>query len=197
MASTSSTATGILNSPRAQRRLLWISGAVLFVGLVAFISVFVLRGTSGLHSPFHGKAKLQPVLHKAPPPHVAFTIARKFIETAPERKNLASIYPFVAKEIKGSQTLKQWTKGNIAVDPYLAENTKTAAFVTDWSYTNQILFEVVLTAKPGTQAPDAPKHLDWFLGLKKVGAKGHRRWAVNYWLPNWTPPHPMGPVGGN
>ena len=37
---------GWLDSPRKQRRFLIISAAVFAIGVVAFISVFVLRGTS-------------------------------------------------------------------------------------------------------------------------------------------------------
>jgi hypothetical protein len=196
MASTSSATGGFLSSPRAQRRFLWISGGVLVIGIAAFVSVVVLRGSSGIHAPFSGKAKFAPKLVKAPPPPVAYKIARTFIETAPERQNLDVAYRLVGPELKGTMTLKQWEKGNIAVDPYKPENAKTAAFITDWSYTNQILFEVALVAKPGTQAPQAPKTIQWFLGLRKLGGK-NGRWVVNYWLPNWHPPVQLGGVGGN
>ena len=37
---------GWLNSPRKQRRFLIVSSAVFAVGVVAFVSVFLLRGTS-------------------------------------------------------------------------------------------------------------------------------------------------------
>ena len=42
---------GILSSPRGQRRLILISSGVFVIGLIAFISIFVLRGTSGIDSP--------------------------------------------------------------------------------------------------------------------------------------------------
>lgn len=193
MASTSSTATGgFLSSPRAQRRFLVISGAVLVIGIASFLSVY-FRGSASIPQTFSGTAQFAQHQKKAPPPHSVYGIARKFIETAVQRKNLAAAWPLVAKDLKGGQTFKQWMKGNSAVAPYQAENAKTAAFVKDWSYTNQVQFEVDLVAKPGTQAPHTPSHLDWYLGLKKING----RWLVNYWLPYWLPPHQYGGVGGN
>lgn len=185
-----STETGILSSPRAQRRLLWISGSVLVLGITAFIAVYVLKGTPGVQNKFSNQpAKFATHLTKAPAPPVAFKIARKFLETAVLRKNLDSIYPFVGPALKGGMTREQWDKGNIAVDPYPAGNTKTAAFTVDWSYKTQILLEVDLVAARGsTQRP----HLLFYLGLKKQN--GH--WLVNYWLPHWMPPVPMN-MNGN
>ncbi len=197
MASTTSPDTGMFSSPRAQRRLFWLSGGVLVVGLVVFVSVVLLRGPSAIHSGFTKQpAQFAPHLTKAPPSPEVYKVARTFIETAVQRKNLDAAYPIVGSELTGGMSRKQWDKGNIAVVPYQANNTKTASFIVDWSYTTQVLLEVDLVAKPGTnQRP----HLDFFLGLKKVGVKqgkgGH--WVVNYWLPNWTPPVPMGPAGGN
>jgi hypothetical protein len=187
--STTSPDTGFLSSPRAQRRLLWVSGGVFAAGLAVFISVYVLRGSSGIHSPITNKpAQLATHLTKAPAPPEAFKIARQFIETAVQRKNLDSVYPLVGPALKGGMTREQWDKGNIAVMPYLATNTKTTTFLVDWSYKTQILMEVDLVAKPGTNT--LHPHLDFYLGLKKMGGKnGH--WVVNYWLPHWMPPVPM------
>lgn len=180
---------GFLSSPRAQRRLFWISGGILVIGIAAFVSVYVLKGSPGTQDKFSNQpAKFAPHLTKAPPPPVAFKIARKFVETAVQRKNLDAIYPLVGPAIKGGMSRKTWDKGNIAVMPYQASNAKTAAFQVDWSYDKQILFEVDLVAKPGS---NTRPHLLFYLGLQKFNG----RWLVNYWLPHWMPPVPANPGG--
>src|SRR5262245_33816591 len=123
MESTPAQSHSILNSPRAQRRFMWISGGVFVVGLIVFLAVFVFRGSPGHRSPISDKAaKKAPKLVKAAPDPAAYKVARKFIETAPLRKNLDVAYPLVNRDIKGGMTKKQWEKGNIAVLPYPARN---------------------------------------------------------------------------
>ncbi len=183
----SSESGGLFSSPRTQRRLLWVSGGVLAIGIAAFVSVYLLRGSSGTPDTFSNKpAKFAPHLTKAPPPPVAFKIARKFVETAVQRQHLDSIYPLVGPAIKGGQSRQTWDKGNIAVMPYHASNAKTASFQVDWSYNKQILFEVDLVAKRGS---NTRPHLLFYLGLQKI----HGKWLVNYWLPHWMPPVPANP----
>lgn len=191
---TSSRATGgILTSPRGQRRLLWISGGVFLIGLIAFISAYVLRGTSGIHSPISDKpAQTHPKQIKAPPSKAALKVARQFIETAPLRKNLGQAYSLVGHSLKGNMTREEWVKGNIPVVDYPAGNTKTAAFTVDWSYQNQIMLEVDLVAKKGSPSNIRP-HLPFFLGLERVGDKPNGAWRVTTWIPAWHPPIPMKP----
>ncbi len=189
MESTTSPGTGgILSSPRAQRRLIWISGGVFVVGLIVFISVFVLRGSSGYHSPISSKpAAAAPKQIKAPPDPAAYKVGRKFMETAVLRKNLDAAYPLVNNEIKGGLTKKQWETGNIPVIGYPADNTKTAGFTVLWSYKTQMMLVVDLVAKPGS---DVRPHLPFFLGLVRAGGKPNGRWLVNYWEADWAPPVP-------
>jgi hypothetical protein len=190
MESTSSP-SGFLSSPRAQRRLLFAGGTVFGIGLVALISVVLLRGTSGIHSPISTKAaQTAPKEIKAPPPKSALKVARLFVETAPLRKNLDRVYEFVAPSLKGNLTRGQWAKGNIPVIDYPAGNAKTAAFVVDWSYRTQIMLEVDLVAKKGSPSNIRP-HLPFFLGLERKGDKPNGQWQVNVWVPVWHPPIPM------
>lgn len=187
---TMSSDTGFLSSPRAQRRLLLGSAAIFIVGLIVFVSVYALRGTSGPANVFHGKAKFQQHLTKAPVSNTSRSVARTFMETVVQRKNMDVAYPLVAHTLIGNESKKQWLSGNNPVVPYWSNNVKTAHFLVDWSYKDRVLFEVDLVAKPGTnQRP----HLLWYLGERKI--KG--QWKVNYWLPHWTAPVPMGPAAGN
>ena len=184
--------SGIVSSPRAQRRLLWISAAVFVAGAIAFISVFVLRGTgNAFNSPISNQpAQVAKPEVPAPPSKAAFAVARKFLQTAVLRKNLDSSYTLVHPDMKGALTRKQWGTGNIPVIGYPANNTATASFVVDYSYKTSMLLEVDLVAKPGS---GVRPHLDFYLGLKRAGDKPTGRWLVSYWEPNWRPPLPNGP----
>ncbi len=192
MVSLTSAMSEIFESPRKQRRLLWVSSTVFVVGLVVFLSVFLLRGRGSTNVPLsHTPAQLAPKEVKAPPAKAAFKVAREFIETAVLRKNLGKAYGIVGSELKGGMSKRQWMSGNIPVVGYPADNTKTTAFNVDWSYTNQLMLDVDLVAKPGSHVRP---HLDFWLGLKRVGGK-HGRWVVNYWIPNYRMPIPYGGPG--
>jgi hypothetical protein len=190
------TVGGILSSPRAQRRLIVFSGGVLVIGFIAFLSAFLLRGTSGIHSPLSTlPAQTHPKLVKAPPSKEALKVAREFLETAVLRKNLARAYDITGPALRGNMTRAEWNKGNIAVAPYPARNTKTAAFTVDWSYRTQIMLEVDLVAKKGSGSNIRP-HLPYFLGLQRKGDKPNGAWQVNTWISAWHPPIPMAGGGG-
>jgi hypothetical protein len=189
-------AGGILSSPRAQRRLIVFSGGVLVIGFIAFLSAFLLRGTSGIHSPLSTlPAQTHVKLVKAPPSKEALQVARTFIETAVLRKNLDKAYDITGPALRGTMTRSVWDKGNIAVAPYPAGNTKTAAFTVDWSYKTQIMLEVDLVAKKGSGSNIRP-HLPYFLGLERKGDKPNGAWQVNTWISAWHPPIPMYGGGG-
>jgi hypothetical protein len=188
--SSSRTVGGILASPRAQRRLIVFSGGVLVIGFIAFLSAFLLRGTSGIHSPLLNQpAQRAPKLVKAPPAKAALKIARQFVETAPLRKNLDMAYSLVSPALKGTMTRKQWDTGNIPVIDYPAGNAKTASFLVDWSYKTEMMLEVDLVAKKGSGSNIRP-HLGFYLGLARAGDKPNGRWLVTTWVPTWHPPIP-------
>ncbi len=185
--STGNPSTGILSSPRTQRRLLWFSGGVLVLGVIVFLASY-FTGSSGYQAPIsHKAAQTAPKQIKAPPDPAAYKVARKFIETAPLRKNLDVAYPLVNGEISGGMTRKAWDKGNIAVLPYPAGNTKTAGFTVLWSYKTQLMLVVDLVARRGAHVRP---HLPFFLGLVRAHNKPNGRWLVNYWEADWAPPIP-------
>ncbi len=185
---------GRLGSPRAQRRLLIGSSIVFAAGVIAFVSIVWLHGTSNafVGTLSNKPATVIPKEKKAPPSKAAFTVARRFIETAVLRKNIDASYNLVHVDLRGRMTRKQWDTGNIPVIDYPANNAKTAAFQVDFSYQTQMLLEVNLVAKPGS---GVRPNLDFFLGLKRAHGKLNGRWLVNYWEPHWRPPVPMSGVG--
>jgi len=190
MATPSGILDGLFDSPRKQRRFLIFSATVLLIGIAAFVSLVLLRGTSNA---FTDTISNTPAQLATPEKTVPFTaeqreIARKFIRTAVVRQDLDAAYSIVHPDIRGTLTRKQWDKGAIPVVYYPARNWKTAAFVIDYSYTTSALIEVDLVAKPGA---DQRPHLLFFLGEKRAGDKPNGRWLVSYWQPHWKPPVPQ------
>jgi hypothetical protein len=192
MADTSGIISGLLNSPRKQRRFLIISSAVFVIGVGVFVSVVLLRGTGNR---FTDTISNQPATlyhpdKKVPISKSELALARTFIQTAVERRNLASSYNIVHVDLKGTMTRKQWETGDIPVISYNAQNADRAAFVVDYSYQRSALLEIDLVARPHTESRP---HLLFFLGLRRAGDKPTGRWLVNYWEPHWRPPIPMAP----
>ena len=183
--STTSSETGFLSSPRNQRWLMWISGAILVVGLAVFLGVYLTRGSS---SP----SKVSVVSSKPPAPtkpagtnnakvapaSSALQVARRFLETAVLRKNLDASYGIVGPVLKEGMSRAQWRKGAIAVDPYPAGNAKTAALNVAYSQKNHLMLIVALTPQKGSGVqPQAYK-----LGVDRINGK----WLVNYWIADYS-----------
>ena len=181
---------GLLDSPRKQRRFLIVSGTVFAAGLIAFISMVVLRGTPNAFTDTisNKPAQLAHPEKKVPITKAQLELARTFIKTAPARRNLAQAYTMVDADLKGTLTKKQWMTGNIPVIEYQAANADTASFVVDYSYETSALLEIDLIPKGHTQKRP---HLLFFVGLKREGGRKDGRWLVNYWEPRWKPPVPM------
>lgn len=186
MAQSSGTLNGMFNSPRRQRQLFVVSGVVLLAGVIAFVAVVLLRGTSNRFTDTFSNepAQLAKPSVKMKPTADEYAVMRKFIRTAVMRQDVDAAWSITHVDLKGRMSRKQWDSGNIPVVNYEPKNLDTAAFVTDYSYTDSGLFEIDLIAKPGTEARP---HLLFFIGLKKQ----HGKWLVNYWEPHWNPPIPM------
>ncbi len=184
--------TGILSSPRAQRRFFWLSAGVLAIGLAAFIAFVIFHGTSNAFPDKFGTTPAQVAKpeRKVPITKHQLAIAREFVETAVLRKNLDTAYDIVHPNLKGALTRKQWDTGNIPVIDFPAANAKTAKFAVDYSYQDEALLEVALLSKKGSGVRPS---LLFFLGERRAGPKENGRWLVSYWEPNWKPPIPMSP----
>lgn len=181
-------------SPRAQRRLLIGSSIVFAAGVIAFVALVWMRGTSNA---FVGTISNKPAtlvkkqIRVKPSPE-AFKVARKFIETAVLRQNVDASYNLVHVDLKGRMTRKQWDTGNIPVVDYPANNARTAAFLVDYSYQNEMLLEVNLVAKAGS---GVRPNLTFFIQLKREHGTKNGRWLVSYWEPHWRPPVPLANAG--
>ena len=183
---------GMLDSPRKQRRFLIISSAVFAIGVVAFVSVFLLRGTSNAFPDTISSqpAKLAKAEKTVPVTTEQVTLMRTFIKTAVARKRLAYAYSLVDADLKGTMTLKQWETGNIPVIQYEAENVNTAEFIPIYHLQTQALFNVDLIPVGHTQK--RPELL-FFIGMKRAGGSKTGKWLIDYWQPRWRPPVPAAP----
>ena len=83
-------------------------------------------------------------------------------------------------------TRAEWDSGTIPVVPYPAMNAATTAFILDYSYQTEALYEVELVAKPGTGI----RPMLFFIGLKRERGKRTGRWLVSYWQAHYRPPVP-------
>lgn len=182
MASTTSTTSGFFSSPRAQRALYWVSGIVFLAGVVAIITVYATRGSStptAVNQPSGSQVSTPPKNVK--PSSEALGVARRFLETAVVRKNLAESYNLVGPDLKGGITLKQWKTGNNTVVPYPANNAKTTALIVKASHPTSLLLQpVALVPKPGSGF----KPQSFSIELNKLN--GH--WVVNSFTPLYEPP---------
>lgn len=189
MSSTTSTPTGFLSSPRNQRLLMWISGAVLVIGVAVFLGVFFSRGTSQpasagnlstVSSAGPSSTKTATKNPTVAPSATALKAARTFLETAVLRKNLDVAYPLVGPDLKGGMSLATWRKGNIPVVGYPATNAKTAKFLVKGSNKNELRLEVALTPRKGSGV----RPLAFKLNVDRIGGK----WLVNYWIADYSLP---------
>lgn len=192
MANSTGILGGILDSPRKQRRFFIVSGVVFVVGVVAFVSTVLLRGTSNA---FTDTISNQPAVLAKPEKTVPVTkqqiaLMRTFIKTAVARKNLGYAYSLVDTDLRGTMTKKEWMTGNIPVIQYEAANVDTAAFVPVYHYETSALFNVDLIPVGHTQK--RPELL-FSIGMKRLGGTKTGRWLIDYWQPRWRPPVPMAP----
>jgi hypothetical protein len=182
----------VLASPRRQRRFLIFSGAVLVVGVIVFVSMVLLRGTSNAFTDtFSNKpASLAKPQKTVPVTKQQIALMRTFIKTAVARKRLGYAYTIVDPDLKGTMSKRQWMTGNIPVIQYEAENVDTVTFFAIYHYQTQALFDVDLIPVGHTQ--QRPELL-FFIGMKRAGGTKNGRWLIDYWQPRWRPPVPMAP----
>ena len=180
------------NSPRLQRRAFFASLGLLAGGIIALIVVVLLPSKShALDTPISNVpaqlVKNDPVARVDP---ASERIARQFLLTAVQRKNLDWAYDNVHVDLKGRLSRKQWDKGNIPVIPFDAQNAETTAFIVQFSLKKEVEFEVALVPKPhSVYAGNKP--LRFFIALRREHDKADGRWLVSYFEPHWKPPVPL------
>ena len=115
-------------------------------------------------------------------PPAATSVARRFIQTAVARKNLArptDSSPTRSSRVSLSQS---WQTGNIAVVPYPVADVKYAPMKIDFSYPKEAQVEVALLPKAGAKV----KGQLFLMDLVKRDGK----WLVNSWVAALEPAGP-------
>jgi hypothetical protein len=178
------------SSPRFQRRLLWVGGAVLAGGAVALIvtTVWTSPKPEPLPQVAAGKAQLPTQDKTVPLDPAAKRVGERFIETAVERKNLAESWTLAAPRLRSHFTLARWKTGAIPVVPYSADLSHGARVKIEYSYRNSALLLILLEPKAG----DKTKPQLFHLGLHAFGTGKNRHWLVDYWAPFGVPKIPLG-----
>lgn len=168
-----------VSSRKFNLALPWIAGLVLAIGVAAFVQSRTDTGSpkeTFENKPVQDLSK-QP--NSVPVPQEARKAAVIFLQTAVARENLAKAWTVAGPAIKGSQSYKDWLKGNIAVVPYPGEAMDKAPIKVDWSHANSIGLSIALLPKKGS--PEKPQVFN--MELKKAG----KRWVVDSWVP-YAPP---------
>ena len=178
-----------LSSPRLQRRLLWIGGIVLVVGVVAIILTTVWTGPKTEPNPVPVVRGQVPKPEKTVPlDPAAKKVGEQFIRTAVLRKHLAQSFALVAPALRQNFTLKRWETGNIPVVPYPADVSDPSRVKIEYSYKDSALLLILLLPRQG----DKTKPQLFHLGLHAFGTGAHRHWLVDYWAPSSVPKIPLG-----
>jgi hypothetical protein len=169
-----------LASPRFRRRLAWVS---LLGGVAATAAVLVIV------FPNTGKRPPEvfdstPVKVFTEPKHVAAGPRRRaealvatmaFVRTAVVRHDIDASWALTAPELRAGYTRRQWDTGNNPVVPFPAAGV--AAWEVDWSYENDMAFDVVLVPKKGSNLGAKT----FMVELKRSGPKA--KWLVASWVP--------------
>jgi hypothetical protein len=176
-----------LSSPRAQRRLLWLSGLVLAAGIAGVLIVFLRNTGDKLNAPMSTTpADIVKVPKRVPLEKEARLVAGRFVLTAVQRKNLPEAWKLVGPAIRQDLTYQEWLTGNIPVVPFLAP-ISLAPIKVDYSTKSYALLEIILLPK------GKAKSEIFSLELIAVGKGDKRHWVVNSWVPRSRPTIPNVP----
>jgi hypothetical protein len=190
-----------LNSPRFGRLLLALGVLVLAAGSLTLVVTLVKSNRGGPTNPspgFHPSlpAKQVPLKNAAGVNIRTFeqldpqmrSAVKTFIATVVARKNLGASWSVVSPNLRSGYTKAQWASAQgLPVVPYPGVDLKHINYYLDFASTKEILMEVGLSGLPGkTKARPAT----FQLALVPVTHGAHPRWAVDYWMPRWTPPVP-------
>jgi hypothetical protein len=193
-----------LSSPRRNRRLLWLSTAVLTAGVFVLVAQIAGQSDKTSLAPDRGFRPTLPV--KTSPlvnahgvriktfeqldPKVRSTI-RIFLATAVARKQLDQSWAVIAPSMKAGYTLEEWTNATaLPIVPYPGADVRRAAFYLEYASRKEILVDVGLSQLPSI-VKRRTRPVAFQLGLSPVGKGTDKRWLVSYWMPRWTPPVPV------
>lgn len=162
-----------------RRRLLWIGGFFVVVGVAAgLVIAFPHPGPRAGEKTAPGGDIVVPDVPQAFKPHAAEVLgtARMFVATAVARKHLDTSYDLVCPEMKQGFTRERWMKGEIPVVPYPVYFGKWRL---NYSYQREVDVQVALFAKPKSKV----KPVVFDLSLQPCGKKAGKHWLVSSFIP--------------
>jgi hypothetical protein len=168
----------------------WIAGAILIVGMVAFMisyDVFGIRNTAHVVRPVPGTKPAVPAAAKrvtVPASKEALKTIVRFLDTAVARKDMPVSYALATPGLRQGLTLKQWKTGAIPVPAYpiWKSGAGFSPYQVQWSYKKEVMVQVLLTSEKKANL----KPLTLWVGAKLIGGK----WRVWYVAPRWFAPVP-------
>ena len=158
-----------------------VSAIVLVAGLVVFISSRNGARVADVPGPAVSPAANATALYGKPieVPARALATARRFIQTAVLRSDVAASWKLATPKERGGLTRAQWSTGDIPVVPYPRKGFSGARFKIVRSRQHDILIQVLLTS----HTLGVPPSVD-FLEMVPSGD----RWLVSYWAPRGVNP---------
>jgi hypothetical protein len=181
----------MLGSRRANNWVLWLSGLVLLAGTIAIL--VVVFGNEHGSTPPVGKNEGPPQLVKVPKTVQlapgAVTVARQFILTAAQRKNMAKAWLISGPGIRQGMTRKQFLTGNIAVQPVFGK-IDGVSYKIVYSYPRKAEIESAVYIH---QRNGSSKGFVFFIAMSRLGSGTSAHWVVDSFVPDVPIPVPANP----
>ena len=165
----------LLMSPRAQRRLTWLSACVLLAGVTAFLLAFVFDNHTTPVTRPSGKPgpAAAPIPKHVKPSKDAFAVARRFLVDGVARKDLHEAWTLVALPLKVGHSRKEWESGYNQIIPYPVVNVRTTVLHPITSTKNHLYLAMELDAS----AKSNLNTYTFYMGLRKAR---DGKWLVDY-----------------
>jgi hypothetical protein len=182
---------GIVASPKVNRYLPWLGGAILLAGVIAFVVVhYSNTAPANPNAKLSNKAATKETsLGKAIPlPKQARGVAARFIDAGVRGKSAAIAWQLSGPEIRqGYRSLAQWKRDwnnpnvGVPIAPYPA--AKDAQLAIDFARQREIQLKFFLM--PRARANQRPQ--TFLMVLDRIGHGPQARWVVNSWQ-TYSPP---------
>jgi hypothetical protein len=169
----------------------WVGGAVLVVGVAAFLGVYFtntaddsepetqLRGPAIVDKPLGKRVKVAKEVQQ---------VASEFIKSAVTGRDLERGWRLAHPELRAGFTHREWVRGVLPFSVFPVDLEKAPPFSIDDSFERQVDLQVVLSPRKGASGF---KPQIFFIGLKAVGNGGSKRWRVYYWQARSNPALPQ------
>ena len=166
-----------------ERVALVLAALLVVAGIVAYFQSRAGEGTAPVASPIQQEQTTSaPVVKPGGTLEpAARSVAIEFIRTTLGREDLARAWNLATPELRSGVTKKQWLRGELPIPPFPVKGLETTGFQVLGTAPGEVLLEVLLVPKPGSEY--VPTRYE--LTLVRKGSKGP--WKVSYFLP-YAPP---------